>query len=145
MEAILWYLTALLTMGSCGPDDGIVSSHNVGTVFKRHHMPVVFNIDHVDMTLAIPYALKPPVSGTDNRTILLDPMFQAYPGIKEYRDSILEFVDGLDHTLLDLHACADELYADIASMLSDPWQDSQARQKRARVQFLGDVGWGFSA
>ena len=58
MWSVLWGVLTMLVVHVCGSRDHIISRHNVGTVFKKHHVPIIFNLAHIDMTLAIPYKLK---------------------------------------------------------------------------------------
>ena len=141
--AVLWLLLGFLECSLADSIPGIVSRHNVGTVFKSSHVPIVFNTDHIDMTLAIPYTLSPPVSRYRNRTALFVALLDKHTKVMANRGSLIYFVECLEHTIVDLHDRADSLFKEISSMLASPWQDSAARRKRSRVQFLGDVGWSF--
>ena len=139
----LWVLTVCVVTRGSMTDPGIISRHNVGTVFKRHHVPIVFNIAHIDMTLAIPYKLRAPVSRTGNRTSLLLDLLTKYPRVGLVRGSLISFMERMEHTIADLHVRAEDLFADLQSLLATPLVEVRARAKRAPVQFLEDVGWSF--
>ena len=130
-------LLIFLVWGALGAElnpEGYLPRHNLGVVFKAEPTPLVMGTETLDLTLVMPYSLRPPTRRDCNFTI------------DQYvRNSV--FTEVMKTQLETLHDEAFDrafnVFSDLNNTLSAPIFDRVARKKRQAVQFFTGVGTGF--
>lgn len=124
----------------CHAMNDYVARHNVGTAFRLHHQPLLMNIGHADLTIAIPYNIEPPLLrdmtvSDELRTMILN---TTLPHVQH----MVDITCLLDNMTMSLYDECEAVYTDVATFLANPKQATQAKQTREYIQYMAAIPTG---